>query len=167
MSQSILESLNIINGFVPVDLSAAANSGDYISLENYDRILVVLFKAAGTAGEDPTLTLQQASDVSGTGVKALNFTTIHTKQGTLTSVGAWTKVTQTAANTYTDATSAELQAIWAVEVLPADLDINKGFDCIRATVADVGTNGQVGCLFYLARPKKEMAPDTQLSAIID
>ena len=34
--------------------------------------------------------------------KALNFTTTYRKQGTLTSVGTWTKAVATAGNTYTN-----------------------------------------------------------------
>lgn len=145
----LAETAQIVSGFLPVDMSAGANAGDWVSLKNYHRLAVVLFKGAGTAGDDPTLTLQQATDVAGTGAKALTFTTVWTKQGTLTGVGQYTKVTQTAANTYTDLTSAEVAALWVVEIRHDDLDIDNDFDCVRATVADIGTNAQVGTLFYI------------------
>lgn len=147
----LVERANIISGFVPIDLQAGANDGDWVSLKNYERLAIVFFKAAGTAGDDPTLTVQQASDVSGTGAKALNFTRIDVKQGAdLFAIGTFTTVTQTAANTYTEATSAEAQAIWVVDIKAEDLDVDNGFDCVRATVADVGSNAQLGCLLYIA-----------------
>lgn len=147
--RTILEQMNVAAGSVPVDMAAAAMNGDWVSLKGYDRLLVVLFKAAGTAGDDPTLTIEQAKDVAGTDGKALSFTEIWKKQGALASIASWTTVTQSAANTYTDAASAETQAIWAVEIKAADLDVSGGFDCLRATVADVGTGAQLGCLLYL------------------
>jgi hypothetical protein len=142
------EFAQIIAGFVPVDMSSAANNGDWVSLKNYDHCSIVLFKAIGTAGDDPTITVKQAQDVSGTGAKALTFTTLYSKQGTQTSIGTWTLVTQSAANTYSNDTSAENQAIWVIDIRCDELDTDNGFDCIQASVADVGTNAQLGCMLY-------------------
>lgn len=147
--RTVLEQMNIAAGSVPVDLAAAAMAGDWVSMKGYDRMLIVFFKAAGTAGDDPTITVEQAKAVAGTDNKALNFTEVWTKQGTLTGVASWTRVTQSAANTYTDATSAEAQAIWAIEVKAEDLDQANGFDCVQASVGDVGVGAQLGCLLYL------------------
>jgi hypothetical protein len=146
-----LEGNQIISAFDPVDMSAAANNGDWISLKNYGRVVVVLFKKAGTAGDDPVFTLKQATDTAGTGAKALNFTTVYSKVGDLTAAGqnSFTKVTQAAANTYTDATSAENPAILVVEILAQDLDADGGFNAVQLSVPDVGANAQIGCGFYL------------------
>lgn len=166
----ILERLQIVEGFPAVDLQTAANNGDYVSLKNYDRVAVVFVSGIGTAGDDPTLTIQQAQDVSGTGAKALNFATIYRKQAAtnLTGTGQWTKTTQTAANTYTNGTSAEESLIWVVEFKASDLDVANAFDCIRATVADIGNNAQPGYLFYLlADPRYPDAPANMLSAIVN
>ena len=158
MQGTILEKTNFVSGFVPVDMSAGANTGDYVNVKNYERFGVLLFKAAGTAGDDPTLTITQATDNTGAGAKALTFTTVHTKQGTLTSVGTWTEVTQSAANTYTDATSAEVQAVWFVEFQAEDLDVNNDFDHIRASVGDIGTNAQVGAMLYVLSEPRYVGP---------
>jgi hypothetical protein len=166
MSQNFCEVNNIVGGFVPVDMQTAANTGDYVSLKNYNRCVIVLFKAAGTNGDDPTITLTQATDVAGTSVKNLStITKIYTKQGTLTGVGTWTVVTQAAAATYTDTDSAENQAIWAIEVKAEDLDVSNGFDCLKAAVADVGGNAQLGCMFYIMCEPRYAGPLP--SAIID
>ena len=146
----LIESLQIVSGFAPVDMQTGANTGDWVSLANYNHVAAVLFKAIGTAGDDPTITCQQATDNAGTGAKALNFTTLHVKQGAdLTAIGQFTKITQASANTYTEATSAEAQAIWVVEFDAQDLDVANGFDHFRVTVADIGANAQLGCLLYL------------------
>jgi hypothetical protein len=146
----LVESANIVAGIIPIDLAGQANNGDYVSLKNYERCAVVLYKAAGVAGDDPVFKLQQAQDVAGTGVKDLLFTDIYKKLGAQTGVGVFTKATQTAATSHTDAASAEAQAIFVIEVKASDLDVNNNFDCIRVEVADVGAGGaQIGCAFYI------------------
>lgn len=162
----LAEQVQIVSGFLPVDMSAAANTGDFVSLKNYERISIVVFKNAGTAGDDPTITIQEATAVDGSGAQNLAvIDKVYVKQDTaLTGVGQFSVVTQTAAATYTDATSAEDAAIWVIDVKAEDL--SDGFDCINASIADVGTNAQIGCILYLlwpARYGKQALP----SAIVD
>lgn len=145
----------IAAGVVPVNLATLANDGDWVSLKLYQRLIIILFKGAGTAGEDPTLTLEQAQDVAGTGAKALAFEEIYSKQGAdLFTIGEFTKITQAAAATYTHTDGAEQMAIWVVEVLASQLDVKNDFDCVRARVADVGVGAQLGGILYiLADPR--------------
>jgi hypothetical protein len=162
------EQVQVVSGFIPVNMATAANNGDYISMKGYERCTVLFFKAVGTAGDDPTITLDQATAVAGTGTKTLAvIDKVYTKQGAdLTAVGINTVVTQAAAATYTDATSAELAAIWQFDVLASDLDVDNGFDCFRAVVGDVGTNAQLGCLLYLLWPPR-YGKQVLTSAIVD
>lgn len=157
--------IDMIEGVPAVDLQDGANNGDYINIKNADRVAVVFVSGVGTAGDDPTLTIQQAQDNSGTGAKALNFTTIWRKQAAtdLSSTTSWTETTQSATNTYTNGTSAEQSLIWWVEFDAADLDVDNGFDHIRATVADVGSNAQPGYIFYIVKPKYANDPGNVLS----
>ncbi len=162
--------MQFIEGFPTVDLSSGANDGDWVSLKNWGHIAVVFRSGVGTAGQDPTLTIEQAQDVAGTGAKPLNFTTIHRKQAAtdLSAVGAFTKTEQTAANTYTNLTAAEESLIWIVEFDTAELDINNGFDVIRATIADVGAAAQPGDLLYiLSQPRYAHAAEDMPSALVD
>jgi len=146
----LVENSQILSAFVPVDLQDGANTGDWVALENFNQLSIVFFKAAGTAGDDPTLTIQQATDNAGTSAKALNFTTVYVKQGTLASVANFTKVTQSSGNTYTATDAAEEQAIWIVEISADDLDVSGGFTHAQGSVGDVGSNAQLGCGMYLA-----------------
>lgn len=161
MQGKLLENLNFGSLIAPVDLSSGANTGDWINVKNYQEFAIVLFKGAGTAGDDPTLTVLQGTSAAGAGSKALNFTEVYHKQDTaLTSVGTWTKVTQSAGNTYTDATSAEDQAIWVVHFKTSELDAANDFDFVSCSVADVGTNAQLGCAFIvLGEPRYAQAPE--------
>ena len=150
MNSLLAENIQIVSGFVPVDLQAGNNVGDWVSLKYYSRCAIVFFAAAGTAGDDPTITLEQAKDYAGTDGKALNFKRLDVKQGAaLTAIGQYTKVTQDAANTYSDGDAAEEQKIWVIEVMDTDLDVNDGFTCIRASIGDVGNNAQHGCMLYM------------------
>ncbi len=50
----------------------------------------------------------------------------------------------------------------------ADLDVDNDFDCIRATIADVGAAAQPEDLLYiLSEPRFGDAPENMLSAIVD
>ncbi len=168
-NMSLLEQVQIVSGFAPQALTTA-RTGDVVSLKNYRRCLVVFHKGIGGAGEDPTITLAQGTDVAFGTNKALTFTTIYVKQDptSLGDVGQWTKVTQSAANTYTDATAGEQAALWAIDIKAEDLDIANNYDCIRASLGDVGSVSQIGDVTYWLYDAVQMAaPESMPSAIID
>lgn len=164
MSQHFLEGNQIVSAIVPVDLSGAANAGDWVNLENYGRCVVVVFKGAGTAGDDPVITLQQATDNAGTGAKDLDFTAVWSKIGAQTGIGTFTKTTQAAANTYTDATSAEAQGLFVVDIRAEQLDAANGFTHLQLSIADVGANAQLGAALYILTEPRH-AGATSLTAI--
>ena len=146
---SNFELAGIESAFVPVDMQAAANPGDWISLTDYRSVIICLFGAAGTAGDDPVFTLTQATDNAATGEKALTFAVIHEKGGTLASVAAWTRQTQTAAGTYTNAASAEAQKLIIVRIDADELDVANDFTHVQLHIPDTGSNAALGCGFYL------------------
>jgi len=162
----LAEEAQIAAGFLPVDLATAGASGDWISLKNFRHIAIVLFRAAGAVGEPAVITVQQAQDVAGTGAKALNFTRVDTKSGAdIFAVGQFTKVTQASANTYSAVGGAgNTQAIVLVEFNAEDLDVEGGFDCIRATIADVGSTAQLAAMLYVLTQPRFTPPS---SAIVD
>lgn len=148
MLMHLLDKVDIVSGLVPIDLGSARSS-DVVTLKNYGRCAIVFFKEAGSASEDPTLTVLQAVSVAPSSTKALNFTDIYTKQGTLTSVGTWTKTTQAAGNTYTNTTASENEAIWVIDIQADSLDADNGYDCIQVTIADAGSTNQMGALLFV------------------
>ena len=158
---------DLIEGVPPVDLQDGNNDGDYVNVKNFSRIGVLFVSGLGTATQDPTLTIQQATNNSGGSVAALNFTTIFRKQAAtnLTGTGVWTRTTQTASNTYTNGTSAEEVLMWYVEFDEKELDIANGMDHIRATVADVSGNAQPGYIMYIGKPKYPSAPESVISPL--
>ena len=161
MNKLLVEKLQIAQAILPVSLDGGANAGDWVSLKNYNRCAIVVFKAVGTAGDDPVIAVKQATDVAGTGAKAVGFTRVDKKQAAtnLLAVGAFTKSTSaapatndvfdTAAGTFTNTDLAEQAAIIAIDIKAEDLDLDNNFDCIQVSIADVGANAQIGAALYL------------------
>lgn len=147
--------VDVCIGAAPVDLSTAAVTGKRVALKGCGGLTIIVFKGAGTAGDDPTVTLKQHT--ANTGGTTSNLAVIdhyYLKDATtLAGTEAWSKVTQTAAATIADpggaGTSAEHQQIIAIEVDAAQL--SDGYTHVSLDVADVGTNAQLGAILYLRR----------------
>lgn len=140
-------------GAAPVDLSSAAVTGKRVSLKNAAALSIVVFKGAGTAGDDPTVTLQQHTAASGgTSQNLAVVDHYYLKSATaLAGTETWARKTQSASATITDpggaGTSAESQQILVIEVLGTQLA--DGFSYVSLNIADVGTNAQLGGVLYL------------------
>ena len=158
-NKDFAELVHVVSGVLPVDMAAGANSGDWVSLKNYEKVSVVFIKNVGKAAEDPTITFQQAKDVSGgTPIDLDIVNKVYVKQATnLLSTGTFSVVTQAAANTYTEGTSGEKALIWAVDFYADELDIANGYTSFRVTIADHGTtspNSPYGAVLYLLWPPR-------------
>lgn len=147
--------VDVCIGAAPVDLSAAAVTGKRVSLKGCGGLTILVFKGAGTAGDDPTVTLKQHTAASsGTTSNLAIIDHYYLKDATtLAGTEAWTRVAQSAAATIVDpggaGTSAEHQQIIAIEVDAAQL--SDGYTHVSLDVGDVGTNAQLGCVLYLRR----------------
>lgn len=162
------EFANVVSAFVPIDFNAAAQTGDFVSLENYGRCAVILFGAVGSAGTDLTVTMQQATDVSNSlsDVKNLTFTKIYSKEGAaLTAIGQYTVTEQTAAATYTTTNNEAKQQIYVFDFGAEDLDIANDFDCLRMNVNAGNAAKVIAGLYILYNPK--YGTDPLPSAIVD
>lgn len=140
----LMENINIVSA-CPAGTDANTDiSGDWVSLKGYTGCLVYLKKPAGSGGDDLSIKLQQATDVSGTSAKALNFNHIYHKIGStaLTGVGSFTKVELTTATDDLDLVSVnstdlltdvnETQIV--VNVPASSLDVDNGFDCLNIEI---------------------------------
>lgn len=147
--------VDVCVGAAPVDLSTAAVTGKRVALEGCGGLTILVVKGAGTAGDDPTVTLKQHTASSGgTSANLAIIDHYYVKDAaTLAGTETWSKVTQTAAATIADpggaGTSAEHQQIIAIEVDAAQLD--DGYTHVSLDVADVGVNAQLGAVLYLRR----------------
>lgn len=159
----LAETMQLAAGFVPIDLAAAAQAGDWVSLKNFRHLAIVIVKAAGAVGEIPTVTVEQAQAVAGTGAKALNFTDVYVKNGAdLQTIGEFTKVTQASGNTYAPA-AGNTQLLAVIEFNAEDLDVDGGFDCVRARFNDVGATAQLGALLYVLGVPRYAPPPSAIA----
>lgn len=162
--------VDISIGVTPVDLQTA-QTGKRVALRDAGGCLVVVAKAIGTAGDDPTFTLKQhTASSSGTSANLATIDTYWYKASTSALAGTetWTKFTQTAAATIADpgglGTSAESAMILAFEVDSRQLA--DGYKYISVDVADTGTNAQLGTVLYLLRDLDvQRAPDKLAAAL--
>lgn len=155
-------------GFAPVDTQTGANTGKRVCLRNYDGVAFVLFKAAGTANDDPVFTLKEHNaSSSGTSQNLAVITEHHYKQATtLANTETWTRVAQAAAATLTlNTTSAESQGIYVVEVMAAQL--SDGFSYVSIDVADTGSAGaQIGGVIAILYDPKVARKPANLAATL-
>ena len=168
--QRLLDRITLVEGCPVVDLSGSpGGAGDWVSLEKWRRCVVVLAASVGTTGQEPTITLQQAKTAAGGTPKALNPTAgfVHKTASTdLSSTPTWTVVAPSGSNTFTVASSAAKDKLWAIEVQDSDLDVANGYYFLQASVADVGANAQLGYLLYiLGDARYPSAPGSEVTAI--
>lgn len=166
MRNCFADEVQVVPAFITKDIHGQANPGDWVSLKKYSKCTVLFVAGVGLAGQDPVLTFQQATAVAGTNAKDLTkITRIDIKAGAdLAVIGTYTKVTQAAAATYTNATHGELQKLYLIDIYADDLDRDNNFDCIQCSIADVGLNAQLGALLYLLQGPRYAPP---LTAITD
>lgn len=138
---------DIVPVIVPVDGSAAASTGNRVSLRNAGGVTFVVFKGAGTAGQDPVLDVRQHTAATGGTSADLDVVTRYfvKSETTLDGDETWTLVTQAAASEITDpgglGTSAEEQQLIAIEIDAAQL--SDGYTHVSLDIADVGANAQL------------------------
>ena len=163
--QLFSERFQVVPAFSPVNLATtAAGVGDWVNFSDVLHATLLFVKGVGAAGEDPTITLQQAKTAAGgSNATFLGIKRIDKKQTAtdLTATGTFTKVTQTAAATFTHTDLAEQAAVILIDIDPCDL--TDGFNWVQATIADVGSTEQVGCLVWLLEMKH--AQETLLTVI--
>jgi hypothetical protein len=144
---------DIAVGSVPTDLSAAATTGLRISMVNVKSVDVVVLKGAGSAADDPTITLRHhTAATAGTSADLAVITEYYLRsEATLDNDEAWTRVTQAAAATIIDpggaGTSAESQQLVVFSVKPSDLPETSNY--ISVNIGDVGAGAQLGAVLYI------------------
>lgn len=151
-------------GSGPVDLNTD-RTGDYINVGDYRRGLLIFTDAAGTAGDDWNVTIQQATDSSGTSVKDADIVDeyfIKQAATNLLSTAQFTRTTQTAdALISGNATSAEQVCLVCAELDFSRLDTNNAFNFLGLTVTlDASGGAQYGSailILYEARHPQQTA----------
>ena len=165
-SNNIFEEGNVVSILYPSDIQTKVTA-DWVDLSDYHALEIIFFKGVTTAGDDPVLTIQQATSAAGAGAKDLVIDHYYLKSGTLLSTssvgGVFTKTTMTASNVITGhATSAEEQQLYGIHIEADMLDASGGFRYVTMNVADTGTNACYGCILGVlipARYQQEQTPN--------
>lgn len=159
---NILDRIHVVEGLAPVVPSSS--TPDYVSLKLARQVGVLIHAKNATTVTGSAITLKQASAVAGTGEKALPFTTYYSKVDTGAADAPWTKQTASS-NTFTTDNTNSKNSLYFIPIDPASLDINNGFDCIRA-----GTGNATAAtitVFYVIVPKYGGDPEVFPSFIVD
>lgn len=143
MPMNPVELLNFEVAVLPKDITGAAQTGDYISLKNYQGVLIIFLQGAW-AGGTSAVTLVQATDVAATAEKALGFAKRWTKVGV-----TGTTWVETAVTSDTFALPATANTMNAVYVPAASLDVDGGFDCMAVKAASPGSNADLLAILYV------------------
>lgn len=145
---------DLSTGVTPVDLQAA-KTGKLVSLRNAGGVSIVVFKAAGTAGDDQTWTLKEHAGTSdATGQNLAVIAHYYAKEETtLDGDETWTKVDNTSGGnaqaTILDATDAEVEQILVIEVDAASL--SDTYTHVSLSNDGAGSNAQLGGVLYILR----------------
>lgn len=175
LNASFFEQVQVVPAFIAGADQNADLTGDWVSLKNFQRCAIIFHKAAGTAGDDPSIRLQQATDVAGTGAKALTFNNIWHKIGAtaLSAIGVFTKIKITTPTDDLDLVSVNGvdlltdvgESLIGVEIKSDELDVTNGFDCLNLLIeGDDVANANLCGAYYLLWGPRQAVP---LSAIID
>ncbi len=139
----IVENIGIEAAIAPKDITGAAQNGTWVSLKNFRHLAVVLHQGAW-AGGTPAVTLQQASDVSGTGAKSAPIPFFWRKAAVTAGQFAKTAVVSDTFNL-----PATANTVTVIEMDADQLDTNNGFDCVRVQIASPGANADLLGVTYL------------------
>lgn len=149
MNTKLLEAIDIVMAVPPSDFNGNITS-DYVCLKNYAGCLVVVMKPAGTAGDDLSLQLYQATDVSASGEKALTFDRLYHKVGAQTGVTQFTRADLATPTADLDTVSVNgvdleadsVEALFVIDIKASELDVSNGFDCLcfKNDGGDVGNS---------------------------
>lgn len=145
---NLVETLGVEAGLAPKDITGAAQTATYISLKNFDGVMV-LFHQGAWAGGTPAVTFDQATAIAGTGAKALTIRAFYQKPAV--TAGVWTR---TAVGASTFNLPATANTVTVVEFDESDLDASGDFDCLQAKVASPGANADLLSISYLLRGPK-------------
>lgn len=153
----------------PLDLQTA-RTPDIFNMGNYGSALYVIYANPGTDGDDLVLTFEQCAGVAGSPKDLAIVSQFWKKEAAtdLTGTGTWTRVTQAISKTVTVGDpSAQDAGLYAFPIDADWLDIDNGYNCVKVSIADTGSNAKLGCAFVILTDLRYPdAPEKLLSAII-
>lgn len=135
----------------PVDLSGGAKTGIRQSLKNASGCTVVVFKAAGAAGNtDPAFTIKSydAATNGNSDTTTVKVDHYYKKSGTsYDGTQAWSKVSITSTATPTLSSEGSSAGVYAFEIFASQMP--DGYPYLEVDSSDAGTGAQIGGVLYI------------------
>jgi hypothetical protein len=156
MNALIIEMFQAVQGVVPLNTTGAAGATPWIDMSKAPKVVWAICTGAW-AGGTPAVTLSQAQDNAGTGVKSLQMKKYWVNTfGNTVGGDAWTETAVTS-DTFNLGTPAN-RLFW-IETFFNDLDMANGFNHARLNFASPGANADLigvlvlaGTLFHMGNP---------------
>ena len=144
----------VVNAGSPVDINAAGLDGDYVSLKNWEKCVIII--QGGVVGAASTITVNKATTVAAAGATAMTFD--YWRDTDVSSSDALTQGTATAALS----TGTNNGQNTVIEIRAEDLG---DYDCISLQMSDPGVSSFWSAVYVLqgGRYQNDVPP----SAIID
>lgn len=140
----------------------SSTTPDIVSLKGYSRCCIIITGLNTTTVTGSAITLNQCTDVSNTGGKALAFDKVYAN---LDVTASDTLVeTTVSSNTFTTDATNSINFMYVIDVRPEMLDIANNFDCFRLGTGNA-TNATLSATYILYPAKYSKA--TPLTAITD
>ena len=146
-SNRFLSTMQFRQALAIADMNSAQD-GAYVSMENYDSVIVMVATEVGTAGSDTKVGFQQAPVVGGTGEKRLiPSVAYYASAVALGAGGTFSKAT-------IDSTGdielvGERQDILLVEIQASEFDVAGGYSYIQMITDAGAASGQIGGAWYI------------------
>lgn len=152
----LVQNAQIIPLAVPIDLNGAGVVAEWVNMENFNHATLIYCADIGTAGEDPVLTVLQATSAAGAGSKALDIAHVYTKRGApaINVIGVFTKETDPGDNTFEDAAGGENEQLTVIEIDTHTMDVANGFTHLTMTVNDPGIAGKLACVIAILQESR-------------
>lgn len=161
VNAKLAERGSVVEGLAPI--TPSTSTPDYVSLKNAVRLSVIIQTNNATTVTGSAITLKQATAVAGTGEKALAFSLVAKNEDTATSDALVD--TAVTSDTFTTVATNNLNGLYVIDVDPASLDVDGGFDCVRAGTGDA--TAQVVSVVYVLDGKYGTAIGDAASSITD
>lgn len=158
----LVDKVKFVEGLAP--RTPSSSTPDYVSLKNYNHLTILISADNATTVTGSAITVKQATAVAGTGEKALSF------------AKAWRNIDTAAADTlaefavtsdtFTTDTTDNKNLMYVIEIDADDLDLDNGFDCVRAGTANA-TATVLSVVYLLSGPRYAGSVDDLPAAITD
>lgn len=162
MKSYMMDLVKVVEAIKP-QTGGSARSGDWVSLKNWHHLTILVQIAMGNAATT-AITVDKATDVSGTGESA-GITLANAYRIPVGASASDTPTKLASGASITSAATGSGSEIYAIEIDPAEL--GAGFDCVELELGASNAANLVSALYILSGPRYGAQASNIPSAIVD